>query len=171
MRNSPFDVRELVSAAIVWTSSSGVRQNSATDATSPSDAIARSGTIRYDSWPRRNSIDGIIPTSIAFSCSSDAHLDGASKRSANCDGFNSRPYTSGRAFRYATAPRRIALMSPGSVRPGLEAAVALDRLEAGRTDVVANLLHGAPAGAQQPRLHCRDAVDIVGAHGQRDLGQ
>ena len=76
-RVSATDVRELVSIAIERTSAIGLLVKMATDATGPADAIARSGTIRYGP-PRRYSIEGMRPTSIAFSCSSRAHSDGMS---------------------------------------------------------------------------------------------
>jgi hypothetical protein len=60
--------------------------------------MAIPGTMRYEA-PRRNSIDGIMPTSIDPSCSSAAHFDGASKRSENRSVRSSIPYTSGRALR------------------------------------------------------------------------
>src|SRR5712671_3557843 len=79
----------------------------ATDATGPLEAIARSGTMAYSvrviGW--LYSIDGISPRSIAPSCSNSAHFEGTSNRRSNC-GEVSRPYTSGRALRYPTAPRR-----------------------------------------------------------------
>ena len=59
-RTSATDVRELVSITIDRTSGIGRVVKSATDATGPRDAMARSGTIRYES-PRRYSIDGNQP--------------------------------------------------------------------------------------------------------------
>ena len=81
-RTSATDVRELTSMAIDRTSPIGRDVNRSTDATGPREAIARSGTIAYGP-PRRYSIDGIRPMSIAPSCRSDAHVDGTSKRSRN----------------------------------------------------------------------------------------
>ena len=74
-------MRELVSAATVRISCSGLVVNIATEATGPSDTIAMSGTAWYGT-PRRYSMLGIIPTSIEPSCSSAAHFDGGSNRSA-----------------------------------------------------------------------------------------
>ena len=81
-RTSATEVRELVSSAIDRTSLIGFDAISNTDATGPRDAIARSGTMRYGP-PRRYSIEGINPTSIAASCSSRAHSDGTSYRTSN----------------------------------------------------------------------------------------
>src|SRR5712692_1865945 len=94
MRASAIDVRELASIAIDRTSDIGLEVYNATDATGPREGMARSGTILYA--PRRYSIDGMSPTSMLPSCSSEAHFDGTSNRRVKRE-ERSSPKTSGRA--------------------------------------------------------------------------
>ncbi len=51
-RKRPVDVRELVSTAIVRSSSSGLALKRATDATGPSEMMPMPPTIRYGLLPR-----------------------------------------------------------------------------------------------------------------------
>src|SRR5262249_17454791 len=154
------------------TPSRGTRVKSATEATSPSEMMPRSGTIRYATGPRRYSIDGIIPRSISPACSSVAQVDGTSKRRSNRSLRLSSPYTSGRAFKYPTAPSPTCVMSPFALShqpfTPREAPIPLDRLQSGGRDVAADLLDGT-ATPPEHALERRNAVDVVGAHRQRDL--
>ena len=54
---------------------------------------------------------------------------------------------------------------------GLEAAVALDRLLAGRADVATDLLERRAAAPSAVSSSARHGVDVVGADGQRDLSE
>ena len=153
---------------------SGVRQNSATDATGPSDTIARSRDEPIASWPRRildrrdhPEIDGVL-----------VQQRGALRRRVEAQreqrALQLEPVDQRRAFRYATAPSRIRLMigtCDATVRDQRRTAIALDRLQARRADVAANLLERAAPRAQHPRIDRGHAVDVVGAHRQRDLGE
>ena len=99
----------------------------------------------------------------------------ARRSAASNRGETSRPYTSGRAFRYPTAPRRTrfvpltARRRPTSRDAWLEPAVALDRLLAGGADVAANLFERRAAPPLGRLVFRRHRVDIVGADGERDL--
>ena len=75
---SATDVLELLSIATERMSRGSSRVYRATDATGPRDVTAGPGTRTYGWGPRRYSIDGIRPTSIAPPCSSRAHSEGTS---------------------------------------------------------------------------------------------
>src|SRR3972149_4792291 len=122
-------------------------------------------------------MDGTSPTSIDPACSSAEQRDGMSNRIEKRPACAASPYTSGRALRYVTAPRRMGIISPRPAgdRTGersaasatsplrLPAAVALDGPEPGRTDVPAPLLDRRPPDARGTRLNGRHVVQVVGA--------
>ena len=125
------------------------------------------GTMRYGATPRWYSIDGIMPTSIAPSCSSVAHFDGASNRSAKRSGSPLETVDEG--ARVQVIDRAQANDGHQAQQP--EAPIPLDRLERRRADVALDLLDRAAPRAEHARIDGGDPVDVVGAHGQRDLRQ
>ena len=88
--SSATDVRDEVSSAIERTSDTGVRVNSATEATAPSDPMQTPGTTRSCGRVRYE-IDGTIPKSIAPSASNDAQTDGTSNLRLTRSDRASRP--------------------------------------------------------------------------------
>ena len=165
MRVSAADVRDDVSSASVRTSRIGSRVKSATDATGPSDPMQTPGTMRSPGRSRYV-IDGTMPRSMSPAASSRAHSDGTSKRRLTTIGLRVEPVherpdvqvidgaePDGRAHGRAS---RTARCAPPASRNG-------------GADLPLDFLARRAARAELRRVDGRDAVDVVGAVGNRDL--